>query len=134
MSVRQGQYSNPQTITGNRQEPVTPRHVVLRQPQRRSEMSEFRNPRDPFYRDLNDPAYGTGYERAAGRTNNWGWIAAAAVSLAVVFVIAFTAGHEPKRIATGDTTRLAATRMAPPPMAFSPPAPASVPAPDPNRP
>ncbi len=67
-------------------------------------MREFRNPRDPLYRNLHNPAYGTGYQPAAWRANNWAWIAAAAVSLAFVFVIAFAVGHEPNRVAANMTT------------------------------
>jgi hypothetical protein len=76
-------------------------------------MPDFRNPRDPLYRDLNNPAYGTGYRPAVRRTSNWGWVAAAAVSLAVVFIIAFTVGREPSRLAT-NTTALAAPAPAAP--------------------
>ena len=66
-------------------------------------MPDFRTG-DSRYRDLNNLAYGTGYRPAARRTNNWGWIAAAAVSLAVVFTIAFAVGHEPNRVAANMTT------------------------------
>jgi hypothetical protein len=81
-------------------------------------MSDFRSPRDPLYRDRNDRAYGTGYAPAAGRANNWGWIAAA-LCMAVILVITLAVGHEPNRVAS--------TNMAPP-TAFHPLAPA------PNRP
>ena len=66
-------------------------------------MRDFRNPRDPLYRSLNNPAYGTGYQSAAWRATNWAWIVAAALSLAFVFVIAFTVGHEPNRVVANMT-------------------------------
>ncbi len=66
-------------------------------------MRDFRNPRDPLYRNLKNPAYGT-YQPAAWRANNWAWIAAAAMSLAFVFVIALAVGHEPYRVAANMTT------------------------------
>ena len=96
-------------------------------------MSDFRDPRDPFYRDLNGPAEGTGYHPVARDTIGDGlrpppcrWQSSLSLRL--------PPEREPKHVGTGDTTRLAATRMAPRPESLSPPAPASVPAPDPNRP
>ncbi len=81
-------------------------------------MSDFRSSRVPLYRARSGRAYGTGYAPGTGRSNNWGWIAAA-LCMAVILVIALAVGHEPNRVAS--------MNMAPP-TAFHPSTPA------PNRP
>ena len=63
----------------------------------------FATPAIPSTANLNNPAYGT-YQPAAWRANNWAWIAAAAMSLAFVFVIALAVRHEPYRVAANMTT------------------------------
>jgi hypothetical protein len=78
-------------------------------------MSDFRSSRVRRYRDLNNPAYGTGYQPAAPRGGNWGWIAAA-LCMAVILVIALAAGHETNRVAAIDLPP-AVSHMVPPPAA-----------------
>jgi hypothetical protein len=85
------------------------------------EMSDLPNSRARRYRNLNDPAYGTSYEPAAIRADNWGWIAAV-LCMAVIVIIAFAVGRERNRITANDLT---------PPAALHPWVPA---APAPNRP
>jgi len=60
------------------------------------------------------PRHGASYEPARGTDVNWAWIAGA-LALAVVFVIAFGAGHGPTRTASNDM----AGRL-PPPVAQRP--------------
>jgi len=82
-------------------------------------MSDYRNPNDPYRRDL-------GYDPDARAMNaTWGWIAAA-VFLVVVLAVAFGIGHQPgapvTNTASNDTMPPAASRMAPPVATPAPPA------------
>jgi hypothetical protein len=106
-------------------------------------MSDFHSSRARRYRNAKYPGYGTGYQPAAVRADNWGWIAAA-LCMAVILIIALSVGHEPNRIAA-NVLPPAATHAAPPPAALDPsaprapglvPPPAAVPAPAlaPHRP
>jgi cell division protein FtsN len=74
-------------------------------------MSDYRNPNDPFRRDM-------GYDPDARAVNaTWGWIAAA-VFIVIVLAVAFGIGHQPApgdtNVASNGATPPAAGKMAPP--------------------
>src|ERR1700683_458622 len=84
--------------------------VVSKRLNRRSIMSDFRNPNDPMWQ-------GEEYE-PAGRSSGsgWGWLAGAVV-IVVLIAIVFGAGHGPTRTAMNENRPMAgnlvATRGAP---------------------
>jgi hypothetical protein len=97
------------------------------------DMSDYRNPNDPLYRD--DPlSREARYESARSYNAAWGWIAGA-LFLVIILAVAFSVGREPSQTAMNETSPPATsgtTGMAPPAANPGPVRPAPAPTPPAN--